>query len=68
MHCVFYVLSGKSRGKDMSNIEGMQELEDDKPPGVMTGRGKRKARRLTCLDDSDQATEGDDSEEYKASE
>lgn len=50
-------------GKDMSNITGLCDLEDDKP---VTGKRKKRTRQLTKLDSDE--TEDDDSEEFQLSE
>ena len=58
-------------GKDMANIEGMDEVLREEEEGV-GGRPppvarKRKSRKLTDLD-FEEDEEEDESEEYKASE
>lgn len=49
-------------GKDMSNITGLGDLEDDKPA---ESKRKKRSRHLTKLDSDE--TE-DDSEEFQLSE
>ena len=69
--------SGRSTGKDMSNILGASDEEDEKirlrdgdtssggPPPVIKRKSKRK---LTKLDSDESDQEEDESEEFKLSE
>lgn len=59
---MFYAATRRSRGKDMSNIIGVCESSNDKPPA-----SKRKKRYLTKLDTDDEDQE-EDSEEFQLSE
>lgn len=54
------------RGKDMSNITGVEE--ECRPPPVVN-RKKKRSRKLTQLESDEDSAAGDaDSEEYRASE
>ena len=58
---MIYIDIGISRGKDITNITGMEDIG---PPSPVSKR-KRKSRKLTNLDTDE---DSDESEEYQASE
>lgn len=62
--CITF-LGNFGRGKDMSNITGIRD-SDNEDHGL---NGKRKKRRrLTRLDSNDEEADDDDGEEYQISE
>ena len=60
----------QSRGKDIENVYGIKDEDEENGRPLPVGRKKKKkkSRKLTALDSDEDADESEESEEYKASE